>query len=249
MRIKIFLLMFVSFAVIIACSAGIIFLQMQAMKDIRLDAMEDKLYAENSSILSWALKNMDPGKIDAAGLPSSWGEIMIVDNESLIVQTSTTKKHQGMQLSAVPELLDQAAPVLAALGKPVSTTVKTKAYMIVLTPYAQGGTLIGLKPKAWEKGIIAEQSGKLQQGTSSATFLLFGFIAVGFALALILSLIMAFVVTSPVSRTAKAFEELSLGNFDAELPRSGGKAFVSLSDSLFRIRTSLKYALERLGRE
>jgi hypothetical protein len=249
MRIKTFLFIFVSFAFIICGSAAVIFLQMQSMKGIRLDTLEDDLYKENSSILSWALKNTDPGKIDPKGLPSSWGEIMVVDNESLIVKTSTAKAHQGMKLSAVPELLDQAAPVLSAIGKNVTTTVKTRAYMIVLTPYAQGGTIIGLKPRAWEKGIISEQSEKLMQGTSSATFMLVGYVAAGFGLALVLSLILVFVVTSPVTRAAKAFEELSLGNFDAELPRKGGKVLVSLSDSLFRLRTSLKYALERLGGE
>jgi methyl-accepting chemotaxis protein len=249
MRIKTFLIIFASFAVIVCCSAAVIYLQMQSMRGIRLDTLEDDLYVENSSILSWALKNMDPEKIDPKGLPSSWGEIMIVDKDSLVVKSSTVKTHQGMKLSAVPELLDQAAPILAAIGKGSAATVKTKAYMIVLAPYAQGGTLIGLKPRAWEKGIIADQSEKLTHGNRSATFLLVVFVAAGLGLALILSLILVFVLTLPMTRAAKAFEELSLGEFDADLPRTGGKEFVSLSDSFFRLRTSLKYAMERLGRE
>jgi hypothetical protein len=248
MRLKTFILIFLCFALIVIGSAGIIFLQMQTMEAVRLGVLEDRLYAEDASILSWAMKNLDPEKIDPAGLPSSWGAIMIVDNETLVVKTSTSKPHQGMKLSEVPELLDQAAPVLAAIGKSSPEKISTKDYMIVLTPYAQGSTLIGVKPKAWEKGLIAEQGKSLQRGTKTAAHMLLGYLGAGFAFALILSLVITFVTSLPMSQVAKAFEELSLGNFDADLPRSGGKKLASLSDSFCRLRTSLKYALEKLGR-
>jgi hypothetical protein len=248
MRIKTFLTVFLSFAVIIVCSAAIIFMQMQAMKGVRLGLLEDKLYTENASILSWAMRNMDPERITPAGMPSSWGEIFIVDNESLTVKTSTNKNHLGMKLSLIPELLDQAAPVLASISRSAPETVRTRDYMIVLSPHAAGSTLIGLKPKAWEKGLISGQSDQLEQSTSSAMTLFFGYLAGALALAFVLSLIITLVAYSQVSRVAQQFEELSLGNFDSDLPRSGGKTFVSLSDSFFRIKTSMKYALDKLGR-
>ncbi|HNY66295.1 MAG TPA: hypothetical protein PKM41_12745 [Deltaproteobacteria bacterium] len=248
MKLKTFLIVFVSFVVVLSCSAAIIFLQMQAMKGVRLELLEDKLYTENASILSWAMKNMDIGRINPAGMPSSWGEIMVVDNESLTVSTSTNRKHAGMQVSTIPELLDQAAPVLAAVAKRTDSTVKTRDYTIVLTPYAQGSTLIGLKPKSWEKGLISGQSMQLQQGTASALRYLIGYLAAGLVFALVLSLVIAFVAASPITKAARAFEDLSLGNFDADLPRTGGKTLVSLSDSFFRLKTSLMYAMEKLGR-
>lgn len=248
MRTRAFLLIFAGLVFILTCSAGVIFLQMQVMKDVRPEKLEDKLYAENASILAWVMKNTDPERIDPAGMPPSWGEIMIVDNASLAVTSSTSRAHVGSKISAIPELLDQAAPVLASLGRSAPGTVSTKDYTIVLAPRGPGSTLVGLKPRAWEKGLLSEQSSQLDRGASSALRVLVGFLVAGVVLSLVLSLAIALVVSSPVSRAAKAFENLSLGDLEADLPRSGGKTFVSLADSFFRLKTSLSYALEKLGR-
>lgn len=241
-------MIFASLAFILTCSAGVIFLQMQAMKDVRLEMLEDKLYAENASVLAWAMKNIDPERIDPAGMPPSWGEIMVVDNASLEVTSSTRRAHLGAKISAIPELLDQAAPVLASMGKSAPGTVATKDYTVVLAPRGPGSTLVGLKPRAWEKGLLSEQSSRLQRGTNSTMRMLVGYLAAGIVLSLVLSLAIALAVFSPVSRAARAFEDLSLGNLEADLPRSGGKPLVSLADSFFRLKTSLSYALEKLGR-
>jgi hypothetical protein len=55
MKLRTFLIVFLSFAAILTCSAVIIYLQSEAMKSFNLEVLENKLYAENASILSWAM--------------------------------------------------------------------------------------------------------------------------------------------------------------------------------------------------
>ncbi len=247
MRTKTFLVTFLSFMVLLFCSALLIYLQMQTIKNLRLGVLENKLYIENTGILAWSMKNVDLEKLGRMPLPSSWGEILIVDNTSLTIKSSTDQRHAGMSLYKIPQLLDQASPVIDAMKKGRDETVKTKNYMIALSPLPENSTIIGFKPKEWERGLISEQNDQIQRNTRSITTILIFYVAGGLACAVVLSLIIVFILTMPVTRAAKAFEQLSLGNFDKELPRSGGKVMVSLSDSFFRLKTSLILALEKLG--
>lgn len=247
MKTKTFLITFLSFMVLLISSALLIFMQMQTIKNLRLGVLEDKLYTENTGILAWSMKNVNIEKLGRTTLPASWGEILIVDNTSLIITSSTNKGHVGTSLYKIPQLLDQASPVIDAMKKGQDETVKTKNYMIALSPLPENSSLIGFKPKEWEKSLIAEQNDQIQRNTRSITTILIFYVAMGSAFAIVLSLIIVFLLTIPVTRAAKAFEKLSLGNFDEELPRSGGKTMINLSDSFFRLKTSLILALEKLG--
>ena len=247
MRTRMFLISLLSFMVFLLVSGFLIYSQMQTIKGLKLEVLEDKLYTENTGILSWALGNIGPERIGQSSLPSSWGEIMVVDNADLVIRSSTNPGHVGKALPAVPELLDQAAPVIEAMKKAEPGNIRTRDYMIALSPLAQNSSLIGFKPRSWERGLISEQNGQIQRSTESVTIILMLYLAGGLVFAVIISLVITFTVSRPIHQVAKAFEQLSLGDLEAELPASGGKIMVGLSESLFRIKTSLKYALERLG--
>lgn len=247
MRIKLFSITLMSFMVLLVASAFLISTQMQTIKGLDLTVLEDKLYTENTEILGWSLKNMDPEALGRAAMPPSWGEIMVVDNSTLVIKASTNQNHAGKMLSAVPQLLDQASPVIDAVKKAVPGNVRTHDYMIAVSPLAGSSSLIGLKPKSWERGLISEQNGRIRQHTESMTTVLMIYLAVGSVFSVIISLAIAFMVSRPIHRVAEAFEQLSLGDLDSDLAGSGGKVMVRISDSFFRLKTSLKYALERLG--
>ncbi len=247
MKIKAFLATFLSFMALLLCSAFLIYLQLQAIQGLHLGVLEDKLYAENTGILSWSMKNIDVDALGRTPLPESWGEILIADNASLTIKTSTHTGHAGMSLYKIPQLLDQAQPVIDAMKKGRDETIKTNAYMIAISPLPDNVSLIGFKPKSWEKGLVSEQNDQIHRNTRSIATILVIYVAGGMACALVLSLIIVFLLTSPVSRAARAFERLSLGNFDEDLSGSGGKTMVILSESFFRLKTSLKLALEKLG--
>lgn len=247
MRIKLFLISLLSFMMFLLVSGFLIYSQMRMIKGLDLEVLENKLYAENTGILSWSLKNMNPEGLTRSSLPSSWGEVMVVDNTSLVITSSTNNAHVGKLLSAVPEILDQASPVIEAMKRSTPGNIKTRDYMIAHSPLAQNSTLIGFKPKAWERGLISEQNNQIRKNTENITIILLIYLAGGLVFAVIISVVITFIVARPIHRVAKAFEQLSLGDLEADLPKTGGKTMVRLSDSFFRIKTSLKYALERLG--
>jgi len=242
-----FLISLLSFMVFLLVSGFLIHSQMQTVKGLQLEVLEDKLYTENTGILAWALKNISPETVGRSPLPSSWGEIMVVDNTDLVIRASTNRDHVGRVLSAVPELLDQASPVIEAMKKAAPGNIRTRDYMIALSPLAENSSLIGFKPRSWERGLISDQNVQIRRSTGNATTILMLYLAGGLVFAVIFSLVITFTVSKPIHKVAEAFEKLSLGDLEAELPASGGKTMARLSESLFRIKTSLKYALERLG--
>lgn len=247
MKIKTFLLTFASFMVLLVVSAILIFIQMKAIKGIHLEVLEDKLYTENTGILAWAMDNAQLDKLDQSKMPASWGEIIVVDNTSLAIKSSTVKEHAGMSLSTIPQILDQANPVLEAVKKAERTQVKTKDYMIAVNPLPENSTLIGFKPKSWERALISDQNNQIIESSKSMTTTLIFYLAGGTIFAVVLSFLITILIIKPMDNAAKAFEQLSMGDFDTEMQRKNGSTFESLSDSFFRLKTSLKYALDKLG--
>ena len=86
MRFKIFTFIFIGFLIILFGSSLLVYTQLQKIQGINLGFLEDKLYAENTEILSWSLKNIDIDSLQDNPLPKSWAEIMLVaDTGSLSV--------------------------------------------------------------------------------------------------------------------------------------------------------------------
>ncbi len=244
----------VSFAVAFCCflffllgSAFFVHTQMEVVGDLELSVLEDRLYKENSDILSWAMMSMDIEKLTEAPLPASWGEVLIVNNANLVIMNSTNQDHAGKKIHAVPQLLDEAAPVLAAIKKSTRDTVKTGEYMVAVAPLSRNRTLLGFKPRSWEQGLISQQDAQIGRSVKSLKVALMAYLVGGLVLAVVFPLIIVFMTSRPLNRATKAFEQLSLGDFDAELSPAGGKSMASLADSFFRLKTSLKIALEKLG--
>ncbi len=247
MRFKIFTLIFIGFLMILFGSSVLIYSQIQKVQDINLGLLEDKLYAENTEILAWSLKNIDIDSLGDNPLPGSWGEIMLVDNNNLSIISSTNKAHAGLFMYKVPALLDQASGIIDAIKGKKPVNMASENYMIAIMPTAENTSLVGFKPKSWEKAILAEQDSHLSTNIQSTTTVLLIFGAIGLVLALIIALVISNIVTKPTRRMVSAFEQLSIGNFDAEIPTYSGKVYVSLVESFFRLRTSLMMSLERLG--
>jgi methyl-accepting chemotaxis protein len=247
MKIPSFIIAFCCFLVFLVASAMLVYTQMGAVKNLQFAMLEDKLYAENTEILSWSMRSLDTDKMTEEPLPVSWGEILIVDNTSLIIKSSTNLEHTGMLLHSVPQLLDEASPLIDAIKKPARKNIRTEKYMIAISPLSQNRSLIGFKPRSWEQGLISQQTEQVRKSVESFKTILTIYLAVGVILTFAFPLIIVFMTSIPLNRTAKTFERLSLGDFDVEFPPSGGKSMAGLSDSFFRLKTSLKIALEKLG--
>jgi len=247
MRISSLIITFCCFLVFLLGSALLVYMQMGAVKNLQFSMLEDKLYAETTQILSWSMKSMDEGKITETPLPVSWGEIMIVDNTSLVIKSSTNLEHTGMLLHSIPQLLDEASTLIDAIKKPGEKTFQTDKYMIAVSPISRNRTLIGFKPRSWEQELISQQTDHVRRSAESFRTIVIAYLAVGTVLAFAFPLLIAMVTSAPLKRAANAFERLSLGDFDAELPPSGGKSMAILSESFFRLKTSLKIALDKLG--
>ncbi|HON38758.1 MAG: hypothetical protein ACOX3E_12005 [Desulfomonilia bacterium] len=247
MKIASFAVAFCCLVVFLLGSALFVHTQMKVVGDLELSVLEERLYKENTDILSWAMASMDTEKLTEAPLPSSWGEILIVNNTSLVIENSTNQDHAGKKIHTIPQLLDEAAPILAAIKKSSRETVQTEEYVVATAPLSQNRTLLGFKPRSWEKGLVSQQDAQIKRSVDSLKTVLMIYLGGGLALAVIFSLIIAFISSRPLNRVAKAFEQLSLGDFDAELSPKGGKIMASLSDSFFRLKTSLTIALAKLG--
>ncbi len=247
MKIASFAVAFCCFLVFLLGSAFFVHTQTKAVGDLGLSVLEDRLYKENSDILSWAMMSMDTEKLTEASLPASWGEVLIVNNANLVIVNSTNQDHAGKKIHALPQLLDEAAPILAAIKKSSHETVQTEEYMVAIAPLSRNRTLLGFKPRSWEQGLISQQDAQIGRSVKSLKTVLMLYLGGGLVLAIIFPLIIVFMTSRHLNRTAKAFEQLSLGDFDAELSPAGGKSMASLADSFFRLKTSLKIALEKLG--
>ena len=246
MRLKIFTITFIVFLMILSGSSFLVYTQLLTVQGINLGFLEDKLYKESTEILSWSLKNIDKASLGDNPLPKSWAEIMLVDNNLNII-SSTNKAHSGNSMYKVPELLDQAPGIIDAIKTKKSVQIASETYMIAIMPSGKNTSLVGFKPKSWEKTILSEQNSQLSTNIQSITTVLLIFGAIGLGLAFITALVISNIVTKPTRKMVSAFEQLSIGNFDAEIPKYGGKISVSLAESFFRLRTSLMMALERLG--
>lgn len=247
MKLKIFTVVFTALIMVVIGSAFLLYTQLQTLHGINLQALENKLYTENTNILSWSLSSIDVDALGKAPLPASWAEIMVVDNESLVIGSSTSKAHAGLMMYKVPELLDQASGIIDAIKNKKPATVQTETYLVAVMPLDGKRSLLGFKPRSWEKGLIGEQNSQLSTKIASTTTLLLIYLAAGLALSFVIALVVSSIVTKPTKMIISAFEQLSLGNFDAEIPRARGKAYNRIADSFFRLRTSLVMALERLG--
>ncbi|HHO76124.1 MAG TPA: hypothetical protein ENN05_06810 [Deltaproteobacteria bacterium] len=247
MKLKIFTIVFIALIIMLTGSAFMMFSQTQKVQEIDLQVLEDSLYTENIEILSWTMNSIDLDSFGKDPLPASWAEIMVVDNDSLVIISSTNKDHEGLVMYKLPELLDQANPIMDSIKNTTGMAVHTDTYLVAIKPLKDNRSLLGFKPRSWEKGLLAEQNALIKARFGSAATILIVYFSAGLLLSLLTALCISIVVIIPIQKVISAFEELSMGNLDAEIPKTRGKAFESLVDSFTRLRTSLIMALERLG--
>ena len=248
MKIKVFLIVCLGAFIMLLISSILVYTQMRAMKNISLNALTESLYNEDSKILSWTLSSVPTDRITAMKLPDTWAEISVVNNNDLIVSSSTNPNHKGLPLHRYPELLDQASLLMEAMkvGKP--TTVRTSEYMVVVQPINADQTIIALKPKAGERGLVSDQDAKIRNDVSASARTLLIFLGIGLLMTFLISYIIAVIVVNPTSKLMDAFEALSLGDFDYEIKGAGGKDMEAFTESFLRLKASLIMALERISR-
>lgn len=234
------------FLVFLLGSTFFIYIQTGAIRGIELTVLEDRLYQENTEILTWAMKTLDPEKLAQTPLPDSWGEILILDSASLVIRNSTNRDHEGKGIHSIPQLLDESSAIIQALKKPDRTTLQTESYMIAISPLSRSRAIVGFKPRSFEQGLISAQIEQVKKSADSFRLILIGYLIAGAILAVVFPLVIVSVSSTPLKRASNAFERLSMGDFDAELD-GGGKSMKVINDSFFRLKTSLKMALEKLG--
>jgi methyl-accepting chemotaxis protein len=248
MRIKVFLITLAGTLSILVISALLIFTQMKAVDNMNLSTLTESLYHEDTKILSWILGTVPLDRLENLKLPESWAEISVVNNSDLTIVSSTNPGRKGSPLHSHPELLDQGNKIIESMkgGKP--SMIETKAYMVVVQPVQGNQSVISLKPKKWEKGIVEKQAAQLEKDSTQIMLTLLIFLGAGFIVSLIVSLLVAGMVGKPLRKLKTAFEALSLGDFTHELEEGKGSEMKSISESYLRLKTSLALALERLGR-
>jgi HAMP domain-containing protein len=248
MKLKVFLIVLAGSMLMLAISAALVFVQVRSVRSVDLSPLADSLYQEDARILSFILASVDPAKIDSLRLPPSWAEIFLVNTPDLQLTASTEPSHRGMPLYRHPQLLDQAEAITGAIRKGAASTVSTPGYMVVMQPQGSDSMIIALKPKAWEKGLVAKQEQEITSRTYRITLVLGIFLAVGLILSLALAWVVSRTVAGPVGRALDALEALSLGDFDHDLDEKATSEMGLFVESYLRVKTSLEMALDMIAR-
>jgi methyl-accepting chemotaxis protein len=249
MKIKVFFITCLGLLSILIVSTLLVYIQMRTVNSINFDTLTESLYQEDSKILSYVLSAVSMDRIETMKLPESWAEILVVNNSDLTVVSSTNPKSKGLPLHRHPELLDQASYLMKSMKTGKSSIVTTHDYMVIIHPISADQSLIALKPKTWEKGLVAKQDEQIGKEASKSVYLMIILLGIGLFLAVLVSFLVADTVVRPLKKIMDAFKALSLGDFDNDLDEVKGKDMKAFSESYLRLKTSLTMALERLGRK
>ncbi|HVN72194.1 MAG TPA: hypothetical protein VMU10_09265 [Desulfomonilia bacterium] len=248
MKNKVFLTVFIGVALIMGISSILVYTQLYTVQSVNLDPLTDSLYREDSKVLNWILSSIPLDKIDTLKLPDSWAEIFVVNNSDLNLVNSSNPAHKGMALHKHPLLLDQASVIIPAIESKKSSSVNTKDYMVVVQPLSNDQSIIALKPKAWERGLVAEHDKRLKSTTYGIFMILGIFLVVGVCITILLAFIISKMTVSPTRKAFSALEALSLGDFDYDIGAAKDKEMESFVESYLRLKTSLEMALEKISR-
>ena len=241
MKIKTFIITFAGALLIVAAAAYIVVSETRAIGDINLASLENSLYEENIAVMTWFMDSA--GITEDMALPESWGEIMLVDNTSLSISKSSDPASRDTLLYQHEKLLDQADGIIQAIKSGQEAKATTKDYMVAIKPVSGGQSLIGLKPRSWEKNILAAQNDKIADISSAAGNFTMMFIGAGILLSLVIALMIAMITAGTSKKTLDLFDRLSLGDFDTDVPKLPERD----KHIYIRLKTSLMMALERLG--
>ncbi len=248
MKLKVFLIVLAGSMLMLAISSALVFTQMRSVRSVDLSPLADSLYQEDARILSFILASVDPARIDTLKLPPSWAELFLVNTADLQLTASTDPSHRGMPLYRHPQLLDQAEAIIGSIRKGAGSTVSTPGYMVVMQPLGSGSMIVALKPKAWEKGLVAKQEQEIASRTYRITLVLGIFLAVGLLLSLALAWGVSRTVAGPVKKALDALEALSLGDFEYDLDENATHEMGLFVESYLRVKTSLEMALAMIAR-
>lgn len=249
MKTKIFIITLAGFILIIAGSLTVVVFGLSSIGNINMEGTVEKLYEENTRIMSSIINNIPPASYENLKLPPSWAEIMTVNPENLQIISSTNKSNNGKYIYSIPGLLDQAKGILAQMKNPKPAFVKSKDYMVAVVPYQPDMFIIGLKPRAWEKDLIDSQVDDMNKKSSALSKNLILLACAGLLISIVLSTLISIKVSKYLAEFSLSIKALSLGDMNAEPPQLKGKDMAVFSDSFTRIKFSLVMALERLKKK
>ncbi|HEY9162575.1 MAG TPA: hypothetical protein VIS94_15970 [Desulfomonilia bacterium] len=249
MKIKVFIITMAGFIIILAGSMAAVLYELSSIGKINMDGATEKLYMENTRIMSSIIQNIPPTSYETIKLPPSWAEIMTVNPQNLQIISSTNKADNGKYIYSIPGLLDQAKGILAQMKAPKPDFIKSKDYMVAVVPYQPDMFIIGLKPKTWEKDLISSQVDYMNKESSAVLKKLLLLACAGIIISIVLSLLISIKVSKYLAEFSLSIKALSLGDLNAEPPVLKGKDMAAFSDSFARIKFSLVMALERLKKK
>jgi len=249
MKIKSFLITFIGALVMLIGSSYLLYVQLASLERIDLQGLTNTLYEENTKVLAWSMKSINTDAIGKEPIPESWAEIMVVSNKTLSIIDSTSPDHIGLYMYKIPSLLDQASPIINGIKSRTAANISTKEYMVSVLPIENETSLIGLKPKAWEKGLLSQETGQLNRDLNRSKKILIIYLLLGLCVAIIIAVMVSITNSRTTHNALKSFEELSLGNFDIKGPSNNVKDIHSPQATFQRLKTSLIMALERLGEQ
>jgi HAMP domain-containing protein len=242
MKIKVFLIVCIGAVVMLTVSSILVYSQLHAVKGVNMAPLADSLYKQDSKVLTWILSTIPLEKIE------SWAEISVVNNGDLKLTTSTNPAHKGIALYSHPQLLDQGSGIVNAIKSKNPSILSLKDYMVVIEPLNAEQSLIALKPKSWENGLVSEYESRLKETTSGFYTMLGIFLIIGVCITVFIAFIITRIVVAPTDNALDAFEALSLGDFDHGIKDVKGKEMEAFTESYLRLKTSLEMALERISR-
>lgn len=249
MKIKVFIITLAGFIIILAGSMAAVLFELSSIGNINMDGATEKLYLENTTIMSSIIHNIPPASYETIKLPPSWAEIMTVNPENLQIISSTNKANNGKYIYSIPGLLDQAKGILAQMKNPKPALIKSKDYMVAVVPYQTDMFIIGLKQKAWEKDLIDSQVNAMNKESSAVSKKIILLACAGILISIVLSFFISIKVSKYLAEFSSSIKALSLGDMNAEPPLLKGKDMAAFSDSFARIKISLAMALERLKKK
>lgn len=246
MKTKTFIVTLLTALVLVAgIAAALLFETHSASAKLNLSQLEDGLYSSNAELISWAMNDLDGRKLSGLKLPPALAEVVLIEPDSLRIESATVAAHQGQLLPQIPGLLDRAEPLINALRTSQTTTVKGRDYTLIIKPAEGGLYLVAFKPNEHERNLLSAQQAAINRHFKRVNRLILMAAAVGVILGLLLAFLTAKLATGSYAQVLKAFDNLSRGDFDSA--PDGLKA--DEARIYARLRTTLTFALERLGRK
>jgi methyl-accepting chemotaxis protein len=112
--------------------------------------------------------------------------------------------------------------------------------MVVIQPLGAEQSIVALKPKAWEKGLVSKQNNQMKDISSNIFTILGIFLIIGACISILIAYIITRTIAAPTGHALEALEALSMGDFKHEIEATKSREMKSFTESYLRLKTTKK---------